>query len=182
MNVFMAGASSIGVAGFQLLIMDVSRLSQIPLDILAKVLALIGAIKKMSAHFLNSACKMASPGFLVPNHSSSSLQIFTSVEIFSPLRKCCAALVTTSWIETLDCPNNLYSLSMISGTLIVATEPVAPIRMCTFWSSCLVKNSENGIVVVGEPMMALLLVFFGMFIWEAELSDWNWCWNWCWNG
>ena len=78
----MAGATSIGfltfteflltlveaivvLIGLQDLIIDVNKLSAIPFVILANVLAERGAIRKISAHFLNSLCKIKlSNGFL----------------------------------------------------------------------------------------------------------------------
>jgi len=52
-KVFMAGASSIGLAGSQARTMQVRRLSQSPLASLARELADRGATTSKSAHFLS---------------------------------------------------------------------------------------------------------------------------------
>ena len=71
-NVFIAGATIIGLLISHALITHVSKLSQMPAAILARVFELSGAMSRPSAHLRISICSTLSPIFFhCPNSSAS---------------------------------------------------------------------------------------------------------------
>lgn len=87
MRVFMAGQKNNGFSKFHARVVHNSKLSQMPLAILANVFASSGAITSTSAHLLSSMCSTGSSRFDHIDHSSSSLKSDTSLGISAALKK-----------------------------------------------------------------------------------------------
>lgn len=103
------------------------RLSQAPFAILERVLAESGAIKKISAHFLKSIWRTGSPFYFHYPHSSLSINISTPYSfsfIYSSINVKALSVEIILMLKILV----LRRISTISNILMVATEPLTPIK------------------------------------------------------
>lgn len=98
MRVFIAGQKNSGFSKFHARVVHNSRLSQMPVAILANVFASSGAINIKSAHLPSSICRTGSSRFDHISHSSASLRISAPTATSLRSIKCRAFVVVITFI------------------------------------------------------------------------------------
>mmetsp|Transcript_18570 Transcript_18570/g.35387 ORF Transcript_18570/g.35387 Transcript_18570/m.35387 type:complete len:240 (+) Transcript_18570:657-1376(+) len=165
MKVFIAGAISILLRKSHARTTQVSRLSQMPFAIFAKVFAESGAMTSISAQRRRSMCMTGSPTVFHLCHSSSSPAISpnSSCTCWGKLRiKCMEACV-----ETIFTSAKSLSEDASRPNLIVATLPLTP--SITLGRR---RDSKANLVEVSRLENSLFIVAFMVVRKTMHYFDW----------